>query len=246
MGLDISLYKARRYDKESGTGDYFTMTDERDPEMDEKFGHLYVDIEEEYFDFEKAGITDETPCLRMQQGSPDGGDFHFGLRKHPLYPLFEKFSHHYGELARPKTVEEGEKTVNEVVSPYLDELRKAGWKDSEPFFVKANGDGYTFYPLTDFLHDVTNVVYHGKKDLPTKIVIDKVLGYDEIGYQRKGLKGEWYDAYERGDFKYFCTEKRKLEEIRDNYCSDEEIKEYFDKTFVQPFIEGEMFVGFDW
>lgn len=82
-------------------------------------------------------------------------------------------------------------------------------------------------------------------ELPVKTVTVTVLGCDEIGYQRKGLTGEWYNKYDEGYFKYFETDKAKLEEILEHYCEDY-AKENFKEQIVDRFVPGEMFVGFDW
>lgn len=159
--MDISLYKAKRYDKEHGDHDYFVMSENKDKTMYEQFKDLFVDVEEEHFDFNKAGITNETHSCRMA----GMGKFNFGLRKHPLYPLYEKLN---GIDFGNKSIEEAEKLSEEIETEFGEELRKAGWEDGKSYHCLANNGKQTFYDLFDFVHDSTEVVCTAWMNFPSR------------------------------------------------------------------------------
>ena len=89
----------------------------------------------------------------------------------------------------------------------------------------------------------------------------KVIYIDEIGYQRKGLNGKFYDDYEDGKIGYFVWSLDELKRYKDEYCdepyeyqypngkmSGEMIypKDNFQNNIIDHFIEGEDVVTFDW
>jgi hypothetical protein len=106
----------------------------------------------------------------------------------------------------------------------------------------------------------------------TKIVIDlkrvptyekalKVLFFSEVGYQRKGLNGKFYEDYEAGKIGYFVWTKAELERYKQDYCDEpyEFVypngeksgkmvypKDNFQKNIIDKFVEGEDCVTFSW
>lgn len=83
------------------------------------------------------------------------------------------------------------------------------------------------------------------EEIPIKTVERDVVKGTEAGYQRKGMNSQFYEDYS-DRYNLLVARKSELENIRDKYCADEEVKSYFDETFVQPFLEGKMYVIFDW
>ena len=99
------------------------------------------------------------------------------------------------------------------------------------------------------------------KKVPTYEKKIKVLYYDEVGYQRKGLNAKFYDDYENGKIGYFVWTKAELERYKQEYCDEphEYIypngtksgdmvypKENFQRNIINNFTEGEDCVIFDW
>lgn len=99
------------------------------------------------------------------------------------------------------------------------------------------------------------------KKVPTYEKKIKVLYYDEVGYQRKGLNAKFYDDYVNGKIGYFVWTKAELERYKQEYCDEphEYIypngtksgdivypKENFQRNIINNFTEGEDCVIFDW
>ena len=97
--------------------------------------------------------------------------------------------------------------------------------------------------------------------VPTFQKTIKVLYYEEVGYQRKGLNGNFYKDYEDGKIGYFVWTKSEIERYKESYCDEpyEYIypngeksgtmiypKDDFQKNIIDKFVEGEDCVIFDW
>ena len=89
--------------------------------------------------------------------------------------------------------------------------------------------------------------------VPTKGVPIKVIYYNEVGYQRKGLNPKFYSDYREGKIGYFVWTKAELERYKDEYCDDtpyfegrENAKDDFQHNIIDKFTEGEDCVIFDW
>ena len=96
--------------------------------------------------------------------------------------------------------------------------------------------------------------------VPTYKKSIKVLYFDEVGYQRKGLNTKFYDDYNEGKIGYFVWTKEELERYKQDYCDEpyEYIfpkgepartinpKENFQKNIIDNFTEGEDCVIFSW
>lgn len=75
---------------------------------------------------------------------------------------------------------------------------------------------------------------------------ENVVYYGEtLGYQRKGMKSQFYDDLEDGKLNYFVLDKATLEMYRDTYVVDD-MKDYFQENIINPFIEGETVATFSW
>ncbi|MBP5457507.1 MAG: hypothetical protein J6Y37_13525 [Paludibacteraceae bacterium] len=97
--------------------------------------------------------------------------------------------------------------------------------------------------------------------VPTYEKALKVLFYSEVGYQRRGLNGKFYEDYEAGKIGYFVWTKAELERYKQDYC-DEPYEyvypngeksgemvyptESFQKNIIDNFVEGRDCVTFDW
>lgn len=99
------------------------------------------------------------------------------------------------------------------------------------------------------------------KKVPTYKKALKVLFYSEVGYQRKGLNGKFYEDYKAGKIGYFVWTKAELERYKQDYCDEpyEYIypngkksgkmvypKDDFQKNIIDEFVEGKDCVTFDW
>lgn len=97
--------------------------------------------------------------------------------------------------------------------------------------------------------------------VPTYDKTIKVLYYDEVGYQRKGLNDKFYEDYRNGKIGYYVWSKAELERYKQDYCNKPYEytypngeksgnmcypKEDFQKNILNKFIEGEDVVAFSW
>lgn len=87
--------------------------------------------------------------------------------------------------------------------------------------------------------------------IPLRKQIDDVIGFEEVGYQRKGLNSKFYRDYEEGKIGYFVWTKSELERYKEEYCDEVDqdglnFKENFQKNIIDKFIEGKDCVTFDW
>ena len=89
----------------------------------------------------------------------------------------------------------------------------------------------------------------------------KVLYYEEVGYQRKGLNKLFYDDYENGKIGYFVWSKEELEKYKKDYCDEPYEYKYpngemsgklvypkdnFQRNIIDKFEEGKDCVTFSW
>ena len=87
----------------------------------------------------------------------------------------------------------------------------------------------------------------------------KVLYYEEVGYQRKGLNKKFYEDYRNDVIGYFVWTKEELERYKELYCDDPYQfvypngdlgqmvypKDDFQKNIIDNFVEGKDCVIFD-
>ena len=100
-------------------------------------------------------------------------------------------------------------------------------------------------------------------EVPTYEKKVKILYYEEVGYQRKGLNAKFYEDCENGRFDGdgVVWTRAELERVMDEYCGKPYIyfypngrssgitvypKEDFKKNILDVFIEGEHCVKFSW
>jgi len=99
------------------------------------------------------------------------------------------------------------------------------------------------------------------KDVPTKRAKVKVIYWEEVGYQRKGLNSNFYQDYRDEKIGYFVWTKAELERYKDEYCDEPYEYEYpngeksgnmvypklqFQRNIIDNFEEGKDCVIFDW
>lgn len=95
--------------------------------------------------------------------------------------------------------------------------------------------------------DINNVIIKIDLDkVPTKSVVNKVIYWKEVGYQRKGLNNKFYDDYEEGKIDYFVWTKDELLRYKEDYCTESCDKEKFQRNIIDNFEEGKDCVIFDW
>lgn len=131
-------------------------------------------------------------------------------------------------------------------------------KDVElPKYSKDYPGGYDAYEK--YLNSVTIKIDLEK--VPTKPVTIRVIYWEEVGYQRKGLNGNFYDDYRKGKIGYWVWSKAELERYKKDYCDEpyEYIypngtksgnmvypKDNFQKNVIDHFEEGKDCVIFSW
>jgi len=122
---------------------------------------------------------------------------------------------------------------------------KEKWKDYDEFKKECDKVVFTI--------DLEKVPTY-KKEI-------KVLYYNEVGYQRKGLNDLFYDDYEAGKIGYFVWSKAELERYKRDYCDEPYEYQYpngemsgdmiypkddFQSNIIDSFEEGKDCVIFDW
>lgn len=126
-----------------------------------------------------------------------------------------------------------------------------------PDYSKDYPGGYDAYEA-----DLEKIIIKVDLDkVPTKKVKIKVVYYEEVGYQRKGLNGKFYDDYDEGKIGYFVWTKAELERYKKDYCdephkyvypngeeSDDMVypKDNFQRNVIDNFEEGKDCVIFSW
>jgi len=97
--------------------------------------------------------------------------------------------------------------------------------------------------------------------VPTKKVKIKVIFYEEVGYQRKGLNSQFYDDYDDGKIGYFVWDLKELKRYKKDYCDRQHRyiypngeksdfivtpKKNFQKNIIDNFVQDECVVCFSW
>lgn len=99
------------------------------------------------------------------------------------------------------------------------------------------------------------------KKIPTKKVKIKVIFYEEVGYQRKGLNSQFYDDYDDGKIGYFVWDLKELKRYKKDYCDRQHRyiyasgeksdfivtpKKDFQENIIDKFVQNECVVCFSW
>lgn len=133
-----------------------------------------------------------------------------------------------------------EQTGHDVLNDYsmrmLGPVGKGETEDDEKYgyVLGANKEGIEPKQLIICADDIPQY----ETELP-------VVYYTEVGYQRKGLNGQFYQDYEDGKIGYFVWTKVELERYLDDYVEPDR-KEYFKTNIVDVFEDGKDVCSFDW
>jgi len=82
--------------------------------------------------------------------------------------------------------------------------------------------------------------------VPTVKKYIKVIYFDEVGYQRRGLNEKFYKDSQEGKIGYFVWTLAELERYKDEYCTTQEDKDRFQSNIIDEFVEGQDCVIFSW
>ena len=104
-------------------------------------------------------------------------------------------------------------------------------------------DGVCRYEFKD--NKANKTVQINMDDVPLKKVEYSAVGCVKFSYQSKGMIPTFYSDYNLGKIGYYCWTKQDLIRIKNDYCLKEE-DEYFQKYFIDRFVDGESVVTFDW
>lgn len=241
MGLDIMLRRfAKEADYTDGTNgvDYHTV-DETDIERFKKLNmeHLICKRGVEYFDVEVFGITDDFKWCSTTFGD-EGYPVHNMMdTKHELYELYEKVSNIDLPKVLPSEIE-----IDTIFTPEeLALIKKSGYDG--PLVQLSIGGYATLHSLCMFLNNKIRVTFH-MKDCPVVIkTVDVFYTGEEIGYQRKGLNGNFYDEFTEED--YMVLTKERMQYVYDNYVLDD-YKEHFKERLLDKFVDGETYCIYSW
>lgn len=217
MGLDIYLYKAQEGNDNNSFRKYTLDTNDLERVRNSKLAPYLYKTENEYYDFDKINITNELYDCQGWMIGEEGQIFHFINKKHELYPLYKK----YNKANNIDIWTEKEKAL----------LTKYGW----------DGDNNTVYET--FQKNIQLNI--NGKDIPTRVEKEMAICGKEIGYQRKGLNGDFYKEWDP-DEDYLVIDKARIQHVYDNYIDDNETKEYFKSQILDQFVEGETFAIFSW
>lgn len=257
MGLDISVYKAFRTDDKklnyhnlNGTNYCYTLTEEGVKNIEKlPIGKFISKRINTYLDFKKTIVGYEDRYQWRGTSYGEEAIHTFEDLKHELHDLKVRICDSHNELDDEHV---------KLTSADKELIRKYGFKGH---FKKKNAQGKsTYWPLWEFLYKAVEINLN-EKDIPTFDMEESVLYGEKVGYQRKGLNGKFYDDYRDGKIGYFVFTKAELERYKDEYCdepyeyvysngekSGEMVypKDNFQKNIINHFVEGEMFVTFDW
>ena len=109
----------------------------------------------------------------------------------------------------------------------------------------ALGDGKYDWKAFDEKRSEHKIVVDLEK-VPTYEKEIKVLYWEEVEYQRKGFNSRFCEDYRNHKIGYYVWNKSDLERYKEDYCTDDESKEHFQKCVIDPFIEGGCCVTFNW
>lgn len=245
MGLDITLYRVVK--KDTGTEEtqemFFDSTDE---ELLNDFKNAFPEeyfheCTEDYLDWDKLGITEETHEFAMMCGSSEPHKSYtlFIDLTHELGIIYKKFRPYLDNMCEPYTISDED----------IETLNKYGWSEYIRYGIKVSDiqnntltttDEY--YVLYDFITDRCKIKIY-MDDVPLYKENGCKILYKEKGYQRKGVVPAFYDDF-TPDMEYVFS-KDILRNIYNTYISEDR-KEYFKKKILDPFINGKHFVHFSW
>lgn len=221
MGLDITLYRLKHEKNKESDFEYILDDHEVERFKDTPIEKYIKNKENQYYDFDKTPYGDDRYQLNMQSFQDGDVLFQFLDTGHELYPLCQNMMTSGSEKAYVITDEDV--------------------KLAKKYDIKLVAGEEIDYNRN--LYDKVHVIVKGS-DLPLRTDIDQIFIGDEIGYQRKGLNGDFYSEFTKDDIT--VVKRDRLEYIYQNYCNDKEVQEHFKAVILDQFVEGEMFVFFSW
>lgn len=248
MGLDITLKKFLTKEESDNMPEpqyclkrYFHMDSVlRKKLYDMNMEKFIYKITDTFYDIEKYGINDEKYKHIMTKFGDNAYPIHvMEDTSHELYPIYEKMQN-FITLADTKIedVKETDFFTDEELK-----LIKEKYCYAEPLFVMTNGDGSSCLNLYHFIGDKVSKEFDMEFCPTYEEEVEIYYWSDDIGYQRKGLNGKFYDEFTEDD--YYVLTKERMQYVYDNYVN-EDYKEYFKEHLLDRFVEGEMFCTFDW
>lgn len=226
MGLDITMYKVIKDNSYNDDTSYYFFADNDEegikwmntfkPTFDDNVFHK---TQEEYMDFDKVGFTDDT-CHILCCNYCEKSYYQYIKKDHELYKLYYNI---------------------------INTDNRADYKLTDDDIALLQKYEYivdpevTIYMVVHFIQNIASE-YLYLDDVPTYMQDGYKLYKEEVGYQRKGMNNAFYEDH---DCNFTVFDKKRLEEIYEKYVKDD-CKEYFKRVILDPFVEGEHFVNFDW
>lgn len=258
MGLDITVYKPIRVTDVEKIEDYYVL-DEM-PEL-ELFKEVAFEKENSYYDLEapiKLLGRDPEDFLSIGASYGKQAAFTYLDSKHELYEAYEFLSDHWADVYFEQ---KDELFASEIFKEYnkrfASVMKKFGYRPRYKYF--ASGSMTTYYNLNyarDFAGKWVKITII---DPPSISNIETCIGFEEVGYQRKGANKKFY---EDGMWDSPCiVDSKTLNEHWEKYFShqtpesvggwgsgveyskeDSQMREDFKRNIIDKFVEGETFV----
>lgn len=164
-----------------------------------------------------------------------------------------------------------ENNFPEWTKPFIDEVTES-WYDWEKYkeetgidVLKMTWYGESYGPDGCFMilknpEDNKEFTIDLEK-VPNKKVKIKVIFYEEVGYQRKGLNSKFYGDYEEGKIGYYVWDLKELKRYKKDYCDRQHRhiypngtksdyidtpKKNFQYNIIDKFVQDECVVCFSW
>lgn len=240
MGLDINVYKPIKYESSVESEDFLLL--EESPEL-EFFKDFIVTKLNSYHDLETATkeLGHNFNDLEWQGTSyGDMTEYRFHNTKHELYSVYQWLDEIWSKSYNTTLNELFESDLyKEFKSKYLDLLIKYNWQESYKMFLEGpNEYSYNLVSAWEFVTEKIEVIFI---DPPIIEKEDRVIFYEEIGYQRKGQNKQFMDD---DIWSGPCILKKEvlLDHWTKYFSFDEFCRNEFKTNIIDKFIEGETFV----
>jgi len=258
MGLDITVYKPIKVTDIEKIEDYYVLKEM--PEL-EVFKEFAFEKKNSYFDLEsalKALGRDPEDFLWTGTSYGEKAVFSYLDSKHELYEAYEFLNDNWHSIYF-ETKEElfSSDVYNDYVRRFASVMKKFGYRPRYKYF--ASGNMTTYYNLNSARSFAEKWVKITIVDPPAIDEIETCIGFEEVGYQRKGANKKFYedDMWDSP----CVVDSKTLNEHWEKYFSkqtpeskggwgsgveydkeDNEMREDFKRNIIDKFIEGETFV----
>jgi hypothetical protein len=258
MGLDITVYRPIKVTDTEKMEDYYVLSEM--PEL-EVFKDLAFEKENSYYDLEAPiKLLGREPEDFLCVGASYGKEAAFSYldSKHELYEAYEFLSNNWSDVYFEQKEELfASEIFKEYTRRFSSVMKKFDYRPRYKYF--ASGNMTTYYNLNsamDFSEKLVKIIII---DPPTENKIETCIGFEEVGYQRKGANKKFY---EDGMWDSPCVvDSKTLNEHWEKYFSnqtpeskggwgsgveynkeDTEMREDFKRNIIDKFVEGETFV----